>query len=152
MNRDPASLALLLDAIAARWLDLSQREIAAKLGIAAGTVSGLVMRARRSGDQRFPSRPNPARKPTPEAEPKVRKVKPVATVEPEPEAEPLPVPFARLRAGQCRFPMNSPERGGQFLFCAKPAPHGNYCSAHATQTRVSGTASPRPPFQPGRRR
>ena len=153
MNRDPTSLALLLDAIAARWLDLSQREIAAKLGIAAGTVSGLVMRARRRGDRRFPSRPNPGRisfEPRrTKSKAKVRKVKPAAIVESEPEAEPLPVPFARLRAGQCKYVVNATK---PFLFCAKPAPHGNYCASHATQTRVSGSASPRAPFQPGRRR
>ena len=47
--RDEAERALVLDRIAALWLGQSQRQIARKLSLNAGTVSGLIMRARRKG-------------------------------------------------------------------------------------------------------
>jgi hypothetical protein len=103
MIRDPAK-ANLLDAIAALWLSKSQTEIARQIGLSTGVVSGLAMRARRNGDPRFPSRPNPARSRRMRSEArntfatptkaKVRKFKPEPL--PEPKDEP-PVPFAASR-------------------------------------------------------
>jgi hypothetical protein len=149
MNDETAKL----DGIAALWLTEPQTEIARQIGLSTGAVCGLVMRARRNGDPRFPSRPNPARsrRTKPKAPPRLGKVRPSAIVEPEPQPEPkdeLPVPFARLRAGQCKFVVNDARRASGFLFCAQPATRGNYCEIHAAQTRVSGSASPRPPFRP----
>ena len=117
-TRDQAELANLLDAIAEQWLDLSQREIARKLGFKPGVVSALVARARRHGDRRLPSRPNPAPKPKPP--PKVRVVRPVnARSPPEP---PRSVTFDRLRPGLCRWPLNDAPRGEThlFLYCGAP--------------------------------
>ena len=145
------ALSRRLDAIAALWLSTSQAEISRRLKVSTGTVSGLVARARKAGDPRFPPRPNPKAAP----KRKIRKLKPADEVvgnakPPRPEpTPPKPVPFSELRPGQCRFPMNSPERGGQFLFCAAPVSRRDYCAAHAAQTRVSGT---RPPFSASRPR
>jgi hypothetical protein len=42
-------------------------------------------------------------------------------------------PLVALKPGQCHYPLNDPERGGEFFFCAEPiAKSGaNYCNRHA---------------------
>jgi hypothetical protein len=48
-----------------------------------------------------------------------------------------------LKPGQCHYPINDPERGGEFLFCGEPiAKSGaNYCSRH-TEIAVRVSTSP----------
>ena len=129
-SRDETELAAVLDSIATLWLGHSQRQIARKLNLKPGVISGLVMRSRRRGDHRFPPRPDP----TPRVKPplKVRKPKPVneATGNARP---PKPIPFLQLKSGMCKFPVNAPERGGVFLFCGAPAAKlgAVYCSTCA---------------------
>ena len=113
--RSAAELADVVNSIAALWPTFSQREIARKLGVRPGVVSGLVGRARRNGDERFPRRPKPS--PKRKAPPKPRKLKPIG--EHIGNARPLrpppvlagPIPFLQLRSGMCKFPLNSPEHG-----------------------------------------
>jgi hypothetical protein len=147
--RTEVELANVVDAIATVWPDHSQRSIAYKLGLKPGVVSGLVARARRNGDPRFPSRPNPALKVKPP--PKVRVVKPLGNARPPPEPS-RSVTFDRLRPGLCRWPLNDATRGEThlFLYCGAPAT-GVYCTthAHAAHPRVSSSAScfsPRAPY------
>jgi hypothetical protein len=88
------------------------------------------------------------RPPTPKKEraPKPLIVKPavVKPVGPAALVERKGKPLAALRPGQCHYPINDPERGGEFLFCAEPiAKSGaNYCSRHAEiAVRVSSSPS-----------
>jgi GcrA cell cycle regulator len=50
-----------------------------------------------------------------------------------PEGAPVPlmIPLLDLTDHMCRWPVNSPERGGDFLFCAHEKERGSYCSFHA---------------------
>ena len=57
-----------------------------------------------------------------------------------PTAAVRPLPLTSLRAGQCHWPINSPERGGVFLFCSAPAA-GNYCAKHAALARSNASSS-----------
>jgi hypothetical protein len=127
-----------LDAIAELWRqpELSLSTIGDQLGLSRSVIAGMINRARRAGDDRFPARPKPI-------------VAPIVAPEPAAVASPLsvrPVPFAQLRFGRCRWPVNSPERGGVFLCCSAPVAklRGNYCEAHA---RLSVSASLRAPGQ-----
>lgn len=44
---------------------------------------------------------------------------------------PLMIPLIGLEPNMCRWPANSPERGGEFLFCAHEKERGSpYCSFH----------------------
>ena len=143
--RDEAERALVLDQIAALWLGQSQRQIARKLSLNAGTVSGLIMRARRRGDARFPARPDPT--PRVKPPPKPRPLKPrdetAGNVRP-----PKPIPFLLLRPGMCKFPLNSPERGAvgaTMVCCGAPIgrPGAAYCATcaeKAVATRGGGGA------------
>jgi hypothetical protein len=148
--RDEGELAGALDEIAGLWPDLPARLIARQLGVKPRVVSGLVMRARRNGDPRFPHRPNPAPKPPP----KVRVAKPVD--ETVGNRKPPPVPprsltFDRLRPGLCRWPLNDAPRGEThlFLYCGAPAT-GAYCTTHAhmAHPRASPSASSLSPRAP----
>ena len=106
--RDEAERALVLDQIAALWLGQSQRQIARKLSLNAGTVSGLIMRARRRGDARFPARPDPTPrvKPPPRPRPLKPRDETAGNVRP-----PKPIPFLLLRPGMCKFPLSRPAGG-----------------------------------------
>ena len=134
-TRSETELASVVNSIAALWPTLSQRQIARELGVRPGVVSGLVGRARRNGDERFPRRPNP--------NPRPRKLKPAdervgngkhanevaaATFDlyglVAPPLEPCgPLTLVELRAGACKWPLNSPPKGGEFLFL-RPASVG----------------------------
>ena len=53
-------------------------------------------------------------------------------------------PLVALKPSQCRYPLNDPERGGEFLFYGEPiAKSGaNYCSRHTEiAVRAIGSAS-----------
>jgi hypothetical protein len=111
--RDQAELANLLSEIALLWPDLSQREIARRLNLKAGTVSGLVARARAHGDRRFSSRPDPT--------PKVRVVKPAGEEvgnrrRVPPPAPPKPRLLIDLGGADCRWPVG--EVNGRHVFSA----------------------------------
>ena len=112
-----------------------------KLGESRNVIAGRIDRARRAGDPRFAPRPKPVAAPIVASEPAV-----VAPVEKLLAPLVRPVPFAQLQPGCCRWPVNSPERGGVFLCCSAPVAklRGNYCEAHA---RVSVSASLRAPGQ-----
>ena len=152
-SRDETGLAAVLDLIATLWLGHSQRQIARKLNLKPGVISGLVMRSRRRGDHRFPPRPDP----TPRVKPplKVRKPKPVneatGNARPlRPTQLPKPVTFLRLQPGMCKFPVNSPECGSvgtTMLCCGAPIarPGANYCGRHSeiARARVSPSAGSR---------
>ena len=117
-------------------------DIGLKLGGSRSLVAGRIARARARGDLRFALRP-----PTPKKEraPKplivepavVRPVGPVAFVERKGKR------LVALKRGQCHYPLNDPERGGEFLFCAEPTAKSgaNYCSRH-TEIAVRVSASP----------
>jgi hypothetical protein len=131
--RDQAELANLLSEIALLWPHHSQREIARKLGIEGGVVSGLVMRARRNGDLRFPSRPNP----TPKPPPKRRVVRPFdeTTAKPtglpeNPVAPPKPQLLVDLDWQGCRWPTGA-AADGRHTFCGAPTSRYPYCPACA---------------------
>ena len=129
-------------------------DVGLKLGGSRSLVAGRIAKARARGDLRFALRP-----PTPKKKraPKPLIVKPavVKPVGPAAFVERKGKPLAALKPGQCRYPLNDPERGGEFLFCAEPiAKSGaNYCSRHTEITlRVSASAfspSPRAPSPPG---
>ena len=115
--RSESERADLLDEIAGLWLGLSQRDIARKFDLKAGVISGIVMRARRRGDERFPSRLNPAPKVRPA---RIRKLKQIAAA-PVPSLGRIgaPVQFLLAVPGMCKFPLNSPESGsvGSTMLC-----------------------------------
>lgn len=47
------------------------------------------------------------------------------------DADALNVTMMDLRSGMCRWPVNSPERGGEFLFCGHEVASGeSYCQHH----------------------
>ena len=101
-------------------------DIGLKLGGSRSLVAGRIARARARGDLRFALRPK-----TPKRE---RALKPliVKPVGPAVFVERKGKPLVALKPGQCHYPLNDPERGGEFLFCAEPiAKSGaNYCSRH----------------------
>ena len=170
------------DDIAELWRQeppLPLSAIAHELGLTRGSIAGRVARARRNGDERFPTRPRPtaeriskpaAVRPRQKPEPIVAVCFPnggksprpvVAVASPtrfrsatKPQGDPAlravePLPLTSLQADQCRWPINAPERGGAFLFCAAPA-SGNYCARHAAMAHSSVSAtsswlSPRAP-------
>ena len=142
--RDEAERALVLDQIAALWLGQSQRQIARKLSLNAGTVSGLIMRARRRGDARFPARPDPTPrvKPPPRPRPLKPRDETAGNVRP-----PKPIPFLLLRLGMCKFPVNAPERGSvgtTMLCCGAPVTRlgASYCVACTAKAKsASGTGA-----------
>ena len=117
-------------------------DIGLKLGGSRSLVAGRIARARARGDLRFALRP-----PTPKKErvPKLLIVKPavVKPVGPAAFVERKGKPLVALKPGQCHYPLNDPERGGEFLFCAEPiAKSGaNYCSRH-TEIAVRASTSP----------
>jgi hypothetical protein len=130
-ERQSKAALVTLDELAQLWAeDRSVSAISAVLNTTKGKVIGAVWRARKAGDLRFAPRP-----PRPKAAPKPRRPKPVdeavGTVRPPPA--PKPIPFAGLASGMCRYPINAPARGGEFLFCGAPTarPGANYCSHHA---------------------
>ena len=126
-------------------------DIGLKLGGSRSLIAGRIARARARGDLRFALRP---RTPKKDRAPKLLIVKPVG---PAAFVERKGKPLVALKRGQCHYPINDPERGGEFLFCAKPiAKSGaNYCSRHTEiAVRVSASASsfspsPRAPSPPG---
>ena len=129
-------------------------DIGFKLGGSRSLVAGRIARARARGDLRFALRP---RTPKKERAPKELIVKPavVKPVGPAAFVERKGKPLVALKPGQCHYPLNDPERGGEFLFCAEPiAKSGaNYCSRHTEiAVRASASAfspSPRAPSPPG---
>jgi hypothetical protein len=164
-HREAKALAKLLDEIAERWTEgLTLEQIGKTLALTRETVAGLVARAREHGDGRVHPRP-----PKPRAKPPVKScvLKPVGEMErvrefanhpPEP---PRPVAFLRLRPGQCRFPVNSPERGrlaAELMCCGEPIVRWGaaYCGqhealsrSHASPSRPSAfSLSPRAPSPP----
>jgi GcrA cell cycle regulator len=50
---------------------------------------------------------------------------------PKPRLKPGTFTLLDLRPHECRWPTNSPERGGLYLFCGFPAEEGSYCREHA---------------------
>jgi len=125
----------VIDAVATLWAENRPlSEIAEAVGVSRSVVAGAIHRARRNGDRRFPSRPNPTPKPSAS---KDRKVKPSAPVA---EASVKPVRFVDLRPGRCHWPINDAPRGqtNLFLFCgASVATRGeSYCPRHAELTRA----------------
>ena len=126
-------------------------DIGLKLGGSRSLVAGRIARARARGDLQFALRPKTPKK---ERGPKLLIVKPVG---PAAFVERKGKPLVALKPGQCHYPLNDPERGGEFLFCAEPiAKSGaNYCSRHTEiAVRVSASASafspsPRAPSPPG---
>jgi hypothetical protein len=121
-------------------------DIGLKLGGSRSVVAGRIARARARGDLRFALRPTTPKR---ERGPKLRIVKPVG---PAAFVERKGKPRAALKPGQCHYPLNDPERGGEFLFCAEPIakPGANYCSRHnEIAVRVSASPSPRAPSPPG---
>ena len=102
----------MLNELARRWAQgLTIGQISVDLGLTRGAVVGVIARAREHADDRFRSRP-----PKPKT---TRVLKPIgetvgnsrALPPPPAPRETGPVPFLALRPGQCRFPLNSPERG-----------------------------------------
>jgi hypothetical protein len=104
LARSESDLRRTLDAIARLWRDHSQLEIAYRLGVRPGTVSGLIARARRNGDGRFPGRSNAGLRP--KAPPKRRRVvKPVKVVDNILPLRPASRPrlLIDLEQGECRW-------------------------------------------------
>ena len=112
-------------------------DIGLKLGGSRSLIAGRIARARARGDLRFALRPTTPKK---ERGPKLLIVKPVG---PAAFVERKGKPLAALKPGQCHYPLNDPERGGEFHFCGEPiAKSGaNYCSRH-TEIAVRVCASP----------
>ena len=125
-------------------------DIGLKLGGSRSLVAGRIARARARGDLRFALRP-----PRPKRERGPSKLLIVKPVGPAAFVERKGKPLAALKPGQCHYPLNDPERGSEFLFCADPiAKSGaNYCSRHTEiAVRASASAfspSPRAPSPPG---
>jgi hypothetical protein len=146
--RDEAAL----DRMADMWaLSLSLRVIASELGVSRSIIAGKIGRARDRGDARFPPRTPgnqhshntepgaPAAKSAPEA-PEVAERRPGGSLT-APSCRPRRL--VELRPGQCRFPINSPDRGGEFLFCSAPVTRfgENYCADHAVLVRAGASSS-----------
>ena len=151
---------------------LSAREIAALIGHGAtkNTVIGKAhrcgwrphktsntgwfngKRVRRAGSQVRPRREKPAKppksvtrasKPKPAPPPaRAHTPRPVAL----PAARPGRVTLLDLEPGQCKWPMNAPPRGGEYLFCAQTPTFGDspYCEYHNRVGYQKGTAPRRP--------
>ena len=126
-----------LDEIAALWTQkLPASKIASQLGMSKGTVCGLVFRARRDGDLRFPQRPPPFA-----PRPRRKREKPMQVafvpdlshlVKAPPRARFGAVPLLDLRPHECRYPTQTLGSRGEFLFCGKPksARSESYCEEH----------------------
>jgi len=127
---------LKLDKIAVLWgQNIPASKIARQLGMTKGAVCGMVFRARRSGDPRFLARPAAVF-------PRPRKEKPVREPAPDlarlvksperPEHEFGRVTLMGLRPHDCRYPMNSSDTRGDYVFCAAPIDpaSGSYCKKH----------------------
>ena len=125
--RTEVELANVVDAIAALWPDHSQREIARKLDLKPGVVSGLIMRARKNSDARFPHRPDPAPKVKPP--PKVRKFKPAAVAIGNAPPPQKPRLLVDLGWQDCRWPVGTRGTAGT---CLRSAP-----SAEASVLRAA---------------
>ena len=131
------------DQLAELWAaGATMSDIGLKLGGSRSLVAGRIARARARGDLRFALRPATPKK---ERGPKLLIVKPAVAkpVGPAAFAERKGKPLVTLKPGQCRYPLNDPERGGKFLFCGEPiAKSGaNYCSRH-TEIAVRVSVSP----------
>lgn len=50
-------------------------------------------------------------------------------------------PLAALQSCECRWPVNDPPKGGQFLFCAEATDGSTYCSHHTRRATGAGTLS-----------
>jgi hypothetical protein len=150
-HRQAEDLAKLLDEIAERWTEgLTLGEVGKELELSRETIAGLVARAREHGDDRFhPHPPKPRAKPLA----KSRVLKPTdetvgnSRAPPSPPEPPRPVAFLRLRPGQCRFPVNSPERGrlaAELVCCGEPIVRWGaaYCSRHEALTRSHAPSRP----------
>lgn len=54
------------------------------------------------------------------------------------DATALNITMMEIRSGQCRWPVNAPERGGEFLFCGHEVADGkSYCQHHHLRGTVS---------------
>ena len=117
------------------------KQIAFELGKTKSAVLGRVFRLglsdksraiaqqkkRRIEAQKFHARNSP---PLKESKPLVRtKIKAPA---------PLNIILCDLGIDQCRWPVNTPARGGEYLFCGHKSDGGPYCTAH-TQASIKKT-------------
>jgi hypothetical protein len=131
------------DQLAVLWAaGATLSDIGLKLGGSRSLIAGRIARARARGDLRFVLRP---RAPKKDRAPKLLIVKP-AVLNPVGTAafvERKGKPLVALKRGQCHYPINDPERGGEFHFCGEPiAKSGaNYCSRH-TEIAVRVSAKP----------
>lgn len=114
-------------------------------------------RVRRAGTPVRPRQERPAKPP----KSVTRASKPKPAPPPARAHAPRPVPLTAalpgrvllldLQPGQCRWPVNEPPKGGQYLFCGLPKANGPYCEQHhrvaftgtKRQASVSGW-TPRP--------
>ena len=125
-----------LDEIAALWRqNISSSRIASQLGMTKGTVCGMMFRARKAGDPRFPERPAVFG-------PRPRREKPVQIAfVPDlshlVKALPPRARFGRvllmdLRPHECRYPTETLGPRGEYFFCGAPkAPTSEaYCEDH----------------------
>ena len=113
----------LLARIAALWDgEHSKADIGRALKVSKGVVTGLVFRARRMGDERFPRRQKPKN-------PRPRKPRP-APVERMPEAPRFYSPGPIAPARVCQWPIEG--RGSGIRFCEAPveAVGRPYCAEH----------------------
>src|ERR1700722_3929593 len=117
---------MILDDLAQLWAaqeSLSMSEIGDRLGISRSVIAGMIDRARRAGDPRFPARPRPV----------VAPIAPSVASEPTVVA-PLPQPKNLLLVDMpwngCRWPTGV-ALDGRHLFCGLPqAQRGPYCQRH----------------------
>lgn len=148
----------MLNELARRWAQgLTIGQISVDLGLTRGAVVGVIARAREHADDRFRSRP-----PKPKT---TRVLKPIgetvgnsrALPPPPAPRETGPVPFLALRPGQCRFPLNSPERGPPLrrdgvLWGAVVRSCASYCSRHEAPRPARARAAKPTPAQAAERR
>jgi hypothetical protein len=135
----------MMDRMADMWAQgFSLSMVARDVGATRCSVAGKIARARLKGDLRFQPRTPGNQHTTPLAAKSV----PEAVGEPRVvERGPLepcrPRRLVELRPGQCRFPVNAPERGGEFLFCSAPVSvsRSGYCAVHAVLTRAGAGSS-----------
>ena len=131
-----------LDEIAVLWTQkLPASKIASQLGMSKGTVCGLIFRARRDGDLRFPQRPPPFA-------PRPRREKPVQVafvpdlshlVKAPPRARFGAVPLMDLRPNECRYPTKTLERRGEyFLLRQAQGPQVRVLLRRASELCVAG--------------
>lgn len=103
------------------WADhsITTREIGDKLGVSKNAVIGRAHRLH------LPARPN--------GFPwlNVRTHAPRPTVAPRPKPEKNCFSLLDLSHDLCHWPVNSPARGGEYLFCGNPVETGSYCPEHA---------------------